>query len=219
MKQATNTQPKATFANLPEAKQQRIINVSLREFAEYGYQQASLNRIIKELGIAKGSLYQYFKNKEGLFLYVFQCFTLLVKQSVRKEVLAAKETTFFGHVRAILWAGIHFINSHPDYFQIYLRVLFESEVPHREVLIGQVRLFSAEYFGPLCVEAQQDGQIRKDIDQQMVVFVLDALLDRFLQGYAKPYLDGGLDLARKSKEELQNEVNMVIQILQDGLSP
>ena len=219
MESLTNTQPKSTFANLPAAKRERIINAALREFAEYGYQQASLNRIVKELGIAKGSLYQYFKNKEDLFLYVFQCFTLLVKQSVRKEVLAAKEKTFFGHVRTILWAGIHFINSHPDYFQIYLRVLFESEVPHREVLIGQVRLFSVEYFGPLCVEAQQEGQIRKDIDPQMVIFVLDALLDRFLQGYAKPYLDGGLDLAGKENEELNKEVDMVIQVLQDGLSP
>ena len=118
-----------------------------------------------------------------------------------------------------MWAGINFINNHPDYFYIYLRVLFESEVPHREVLIGQVRLFSAEYFGPLCVVAQQDGQIRKNIDPQMVVFVLDALLDRFLQGYAKPYLDGGLELACKSEEELQNEVDMVIRILQNGLSP
>lgn len=210
--------PKNTFSNLPDEKRQRIITAAVREFAAYGYQQASLNRIVKELGIAKGSLYQYFKNKEGLFLYIFQCFTTLVKQSVRKEVLAAQQTTFFGHVRAIVWAGINFINSHPDYFHIYLRVLFESEVPHREVLIGQVRLFSAEYFGPLCVAAQQDGEIRKDIDPQMVVFVLDALLDRFLQGYAKPYLDGGLALAGKSEEELQNEVNMVIRILQDGLS-
>ncbi len=217
MENLTHTQPKSTFANLPEEKQQRIIIVALHEFAEYGFQQASLNRIVKELGIAKGSLYQYFKNKEDLFLYVFQCFTLLVKQSVRNEVLAAQEASFFGHVRAILWAGIHFINSHPDYFQIYLRVLFESEVPHREVLISQVRLFSAEYFGTLCTEAQQDGQIRKDIDPQMVIFVLDALLDRFLQGYAKPYLDGGLDLAIKDDNELNKEVDMVIQILRDGL--
>ena len=134
-------------------------------------------------------------------------------------MLAAKETTFFGHVRAILWAGIHFISSHPDYFQIYLRVLFESEVPHREVLISQVRLFSGEYFGPLCVEAQRNGQIRKDIDQQIVIFVLDALLDRFLQGYAKPYLDGGLDLAGKDDGELNKKVDKVIQVLQDGLSP
>jgi AcrR family transcriptional regulator len=211
--------PKNTFSNLPAEKRQRIITAAVREFAAYGYQQASLNRIVKELGIAKGSLYQYFKNKEGLFLYVFQCFITLVKQSVRKEVLAAKESTFFEQVKAILWTGIKFINNHPDYFHIYLRVLFESEVSHREMLIGQVRLFSAEYFGPLCIAAQQNGQIRKDIAPQMVVFVLDALLDRFLLGYAKPYLDGGLDLASKSEEELQYEVNMVIRILQDGLSP
>ena len=40
-------------------------------FAEHGYHQASVNRIVGRLGIAKGSLFQYFGSKEGLFRHLF----------------------------------------------------------------------------------------------------------------------------------------------------
>lgn len=56
-----------TFINLPEAKQERILNVALLEFASYGYDNASTNRIIKNLGISKGSLFKYFASKLDLY--------------------------------------------------------------------------------------------------------------------------------------------------------
>jgi len=42
-------------------------------------------------------------------------------------------------------------------------------------------------------------------------------MDRFLQGYARPYLDGGLELAEKSREELLVEAEQVIDVLREGL--
>ena len=56
---------RTTFLNLPEAKQARIIEAALAEFADKGYPQASLNVIVARSGIAKGSLYQYFTDKTG----------------------------------------------------------------------------------------------------------------------------------------------------------
>ena len=61
---------KNTYYNLPRKKQLRIIQTAAKEFAEQGYKRASLNTIIKNLGIAKGSLYQYFENKEAILLAI-----------------------------------------------------------------------------------------------------------------------------------------------------
>ena len=63
--------PLHTFANLPAAKQDSVTRVCLEEFSENGYQRTSINTIVKRLGIAKGSIFQYFRDKEGLFLFVF----------------------------------------------------------------------------------------------------------------------------------------------------
>lgn len=212
--------PNNTFLNLPPDKQNLIVQVAIEEFAGNGYQQASLNTIVKRLGIAKGSLYQYFENKEALFLYVFDRFTGSVKKMVKESVGATTaEDDFFEHVRQVLWAGVQFIDKQPEYFQIYLKVLFEQDVPYREELLARVRLFSREYFAPVCHEDQRRGKIRKDIPLSTIVFMLDATMDRFLQGYARPYLDGGLGLARKSRQELDREIHMIIAVLRDGLLP
>ena len=37
------------------------------EFATYGYAKASTNRIVQQSGMARGSLYYHFKDKEDLF--------------------------------------------------------------------------------------------------------------------------------------------------------
>ena len=208
---------KNTFHNLPEKKRDMVVQAAVQEFALKGYEKASVNAIVREVGIAKGSLYQYFDNKEALFLHVFERFTFLVRNFVKERVSSAGGRDFFILTRKVLMAGIDFIDRQPEYFQLYLRVLFEQDVPQREKLVARVRLFSAEYFGALCEEAQKAGQIRKDIQPQMVIFILDAMMDRFLQAYAEPYLDGGLGLSVKSGRELADAVDSVMQVLQDGL--
>lgn len=206
-----------TFSNLPPEKQEKIVAAAVREFARHGYKKASINTIVREAGIAKGSLYQYFRNKEVLFVFIFERFTLLVKKAV-KEQETEHEDDFFSQVGRVLLAGIGFIDRHPDYFQIYLRVLFEQDVPMREKLLAQVRLFSREYFGPLCQAGQISGAIRRDIPLAMVIFVLDATLDRFLQSYAQGVLDRDLGLAQISSEALPAQVNMMLQVLREGLA-
>jgi AcrR family transcriptional regulator len=64
--------PQITFNNLPDEKREAIIRVVLEEFSKNGYRQASINTIAGRLVIAKGSIFQSFKTKEGLFPAYFQ---------------------------------------------------------------------------------------------------------------------------------------------------
>ena len=52
-----------TFQNLPPHKQQRVLDEALSEFARRGYARASLNALVRRLGIAKGSIFQYFRTR------------------------------------------------------------------------------------------------------------------------------------------------------------
>jgi AcrR family transcriptional regulator len=45
----------------------RIIENALEQFAQYGYKKTSLDDIVQNVGISKGTIYNYFKNKEDLF--------------------------------------------------------------------------------------------------------------------------------------------------------
>ncbi|WP_422121942.1 TetR/AcrR family transcriptional regulator [Planococcus sp. X10-3] len=58
------------FKGLEEEKQQKILDASLKEFAEHGYKKASTNRIVKEAGIGKGMLFYYFNSKQDLYEFL-----------------------------------------------------------------------------------------------------------------------------------------------------
>lgn len=62
--------PTTTFFNLPAHKQERLLDAATREFSAKPYNEASLNKIIQDAGIPRGSLYMYFQDKEDLFRYL-----------------------------------------------------------------------------------------------------------------------------------------------------
>ena len=62
--------PKETFYRLPEEKRKRIMAAAEKEFLENSFDAASINRIIKEAAIPRGSFYQYFEDKRDIFLYI-----------------------------------------------------------------------------------------------------------------------------------------------------
>jgi len=55
-----------------EARRERIVDVSMRHFAEHGYRGARVEDIATEVGIAKGTVFLDFTSKEGLFLAAYQ---------------------------------------------------------------------------------------------------------------------------------------------------
>lgn len=51
-------------------KRQKIIETAENVFAEFGFNKARISEIAKRAGIAEGSIYDYFKNKEDLLLSI-----------------------------------------------------------------------------------------------------------------------------------------------------
>lgn len=58
------------FRNLPEEKKQRIIAAARDELSRVPYDEVSINRIVKEAGIARGSFYEYFADKDDMIEYL-----------------------------------------------------------------------------------------------------------------------------------------------------
>lgn len=60
--------PTDTFFRLPEEKRARILEGAWSEFTAVPYAEASINRIVQTSRIPRGSFYQYFEDKNDLFL-------------------------------------------------------------------------------------------------------------------------------------------------------
>lgn len=90
--------PMQTFFNLQKDKQKKILDASKKEFSEYSFYDASINRIIKDAGISRGSFYQYFENKEDLFVYILESSKNMIIEEVSKKIKGKRCDVFELHL-------------------------------------------------------------------------------------------------------------------------
>ncbi len=91
--------PTKTFFNLPLEKQKKLMEASKKEFSRVDYATASINQIIHDAGIPRGSFYMYFQDKEDLYFYLVETEIIQMFQRIEQliedsngDFIAALET-------------------------------------------------------------------------------------------------------------------------------
>lgn len=64
--------PSDRFLNLKQEKKKVILQAAVKEFSSVPYEQVSINQIIKNAGISRGSFYTYFEDKKDLLQYLME---------------------------------------------------------------------------------------------------------------------------------------------------
>lgn len=197
--------PTETFRNLPEAKRLRVLQAAGREFAEQGFAGASMNRLAAGLGIAKGSLFKYFGSKEGCFRAVFdQGVTEFARRMRAARATGPAHESFLPRLERLVRAALLFVAENPDIYRIYLKMRVQEDFPLRAAVLHEVRANVHRLLAPQLIAARDRGELRPDLDVHTAVFVLDAVLDRFLQEQAFPP-GAGTD----PEEEFQKLITLV----------
>ena len=174
-----------------QAKRDLIVERAMRQFAEHGYQGARVEDIAADLGIAKGSIFQHFGSKAGLFLETYRHAIGLLPRwlDAPAEVQA---NGFFAVVRYWLGASDH-LND-------------DEWAPNRVVLVGNYGtdlelkrdinrfLVSEDPYGTLdFVEwGQQRGEVRADLELETIVSLVDWLSYSIQDALVTEELDPGL---------------------------
>ena len=86
--------PSSTFLNLPPEKQEKLLEAASREFSSRPFNEASINQIIKEAGIPRGSFYMYFQDKEELFWYLLRGYVDQMVMVIEELLLRRKGDIF-----------------------------------------------------------------------------------------------------------------------------
>lgn len=113
------------FYKLDEEKQNRIINAGTNIFSKNDYKHASTDDIALEAKIAKGSLFQYFKNKKSLFVFLYEYAMKLFEKKVY-EKFNFDEKDYF----EMLLQGLNFtmdlLEKHPYMYKFVLKASGEK---------------------------------------------------------------------------------------------
>ncbi|GAB4401784.1 MAG: TetR/AcrR family transcriptional regulator [Microscillaceae bacterium] len=163
--------PKPTFSKLPPEKQAAFIEAALREFAQKNYERASINAIVQHLGIAKGSVYQYFENKKDLYLYLVE-YARRQKQAFVQQHSKSAHSDFFTRFQEMYQAGMAFNAAHPVVGRFLHNVSQEKHASELGDLHALMLRQSTNYFQKLVEQEQKNGKIRPDLDSLVVAFLM-----------------------------------------------
>lgn len=72
--------PTERFLNLPQEKRQTVLDAAKKELCAFSYDDLSINRIVKEAGISRGSFYEYFADKDDLIEYIMRDYCSAMEQ-------------------------------------------------------------------------------------------------------------------------------------------
>ena len=164
--------PKQTFFNLPLDKRETIMNAAIEEFAEYGLENASTNRIVKNSGIAKGSFYQYFEDKQDVFMHMLDLIEQKELEFFKDQHPPDHNMDVFHYFRWMVKKGMEFGLDNPRAIQAAWRVLLGEGLYYGKNLAGY-RQKTTQALTMMITQAMERGEVDPSVDVELAVMVME----------------------------------------------
>ncbi|QTA81381.1 Transcriptional regulator, TetR family [Desulfonema limicola] len=141
-------------------KYHRILEAAVSVFAKQGFYQTTISQIAREAGVADGTIYLYFKNKDDILVQFFTYKAKQVFAGFRKEV--DKAGNAIDKLRNL-------VHRHLEEFQKdrNMAVVYQSLThQHLDIVEDNIREMSKMYLdivADIVERGQEEGAMRRDL--------------------------------------------------------
>jgi AcrR family transcriptional regulator len=164
-----------------EEKKNEIMMAAVRLFARKGFEKTTISDIAVEAGIGKGTVYEYFSNKEEM---IHQSFHFFLKQTEMDfEDILLTDLPAVEKLKQILRAFGNVINAETEGF-VTMMFNFWGEAMRsqdtKNIIFTEMKKFYRSYrkiFADIIIAGMQDGSIRKNINPEGVAIIIIGMLD------------------------------------------
>ena len=169
-------------------KYQIILDSAGAVFAEHGFYKATISQIAAKAGVADGTLYLYFKNKDDILYQYISYKTEIVFEKMRAAVEKGKNAE--EKLRLL-------IRCHLEEFQSdkHMAVIFQSEARYLRDIQSQIKDISKMYLD-LLSDIIEQGQIEGAMRQDLFVGLVKRFIVGAVEGVISTWVtaDGRYDL-------------------------
>lgn len=169
-------------------KKDLITKAALNIFVKKGFARSTISDISKEAGIGKGTIYEYFKNKDEIVVYSFEYFMSSLQVDFEQIILSEKSAIEkFSEILDIL---INMMNSEIQP-QIELMFDFWAEgikgIHSKNLMLEEMNKFYGTY-RKMCTEIFQqgikEGNFKKNINPENLASILIGMIDGLIVQWA-----------------------------------
>lgn len=170
-------------ANRPKKalKRQAIMEAAIDVFGKNSFQSANISEIARRAGVAEGTIYQYFKNKEDLF---FSIPVEKTKDFCRVLDLHLEGITgAFNQIRKFIWCYLYFFKTNPEYSKTLMLEMRVNKGFSKAKAFKSFKPFTNKIL-EIIKDGQEEGIIRGDVNifllRQLILGMLEHMVTRWL---------------------------------------
>jgi TetR/AcrR family fatty acid metabolism transcriptional regulator len=161
-------------------KRARILQAAAKVFARKGYFAAKVSEVARKAGVADGTIYLYFRNKEDILVSLFDEVMAEHLERGRVEIASAKGAA--AGLLAIAEHHLKLLGSNRD-----LAVVFQVELRQSTKFMERFTAsWLQDYFALLdgvIAAGQQEGSLRSDLPRKVVVKAFFGALDEMVTSW------------------------------------
>lgn len=167
-------------------KYMQIIDAAVIVIAENGYHQAQVSKIAKQAGVADGTIYLYFKNKEDILISLFE---EKMGEFVEKieEKIAGKEASA---EKLLMMVETHFqLLSDNHHMAIVTQLELRQSNKELRLRINDVLKGYLHLIDKILIEGKETGEFSSDLDvrlaRQMIFGTIDETVTSWVMNEEK----------------------------------
>jgi AcrR family transcriptional regulator len=184
-----------------------ILDAARKVFAEKGFNETTMEQIAERTGIAKGTLYLYFRSKRDIYMAALTQGIRSLNEDSRRKVEAALGVR--EKLRAFIETRVGYFEQHRDFFLIYHSEIGNLRVPPaaHEGEISELYLEQAQMLEEVLRTAAGKGEIR-DMRPDATAFTVCDMT----RGVIAQRLLGW------SRAELNDDIQHLIELIWRGIA-
>ncbi len=132
-----------------EFRTTEILRAARRVFAQQGFERTAIADVARSAGVAKGTIYLYYRSKQDLYWAALKQGMLELHESTGRAVQAAG--TIKDKIRAFVSTKLAFFEEHGDFFNLYFSELGQApgrqaqvQTHFEKLYLEQVRMLNAD---------------------------------------------------------------------------
>ncbi|MFB6467340.1 TetR/AcrR family transcriptional regulator [Cytobacillus sp. Hz8] len=149
-------------------RKQQIINAANKSFSLFGYKATTMDQVAKIANVGKGTIYNFFKNKEDLFDEIIS--SLIIEMKKAAEESFDESCTFYENVHRAIYRILEFRKQHQLTIKLFQE---EKEIGTKEVLevIQRVEHAIISFIKNIVQKAIDNGEI-KECNPELTAFIM-----------------------------------------------
>ncbi len=178
-----------TFRRLDPDRQRLILEAILNEAAEKGPAALNIKEVAKRAGVAIGSLYQYFPDREAMLDFAIELCVRYMDEifTMSRPYLLAMPLA--EALQAYLSVGIEWSQTETGLVRFFGRAAYQGDPGLAERVVRPIATVMRELMRDLLAQAAQRGEIRPDIEVEAASRLVNLLLIAYGDSQLFPYLN------------------------------